>query len=85
MTITLSSDVEAKAREKAAAAGVSVESYIAHLIVEDQWQEIEDDLGDEDAETYAAVMEGLEQIERGEFRPAEEVFAEIRARRGFPR
>jgi predicted transcriptional regulator len=30
-------------------------------------------------------MEGLEQIERGEFRPAEEVFAEIRARRGFPR
>jgi predicted transcriptional regulator len=35
----------------------------------------------ESAEIRAAVMEGLEQAKRGEGRPAEDVFAELRDRR----
>jgi predicted transcriptional regulator len=36
-------------------------------------------------ETIAAVREGLEQIERGEGRPAEEVFADVRKKYRLPR
>ena len=37
------------------------------------------------AETIAGIREGLESMERGEGRPAEEVFEEIRGRHAIPR
>ena len=36
-------------------------------------------------ETKAAIDEALEQGDRGEGRPAEQVFAELHARHGIPR
>jgi hypothetical protein len=39
----------------------------------------------EHIETVAAVQEALEQVERGEGRPAEEFFEEMRAKYGIPR
>jgi len=38
----------------------------------------------EAASVRQAVAKGLEQAERGELRPAEEVFAELRAKHGIP-
>ena len=57
------------------------------LIREDEaWSEqSEESLDDKDpefAEIRAAVMEGLEQAERGEGRAAREVFAELRTKHG---
>ncbi len=37
------------------------------------------------AETLAAIKQGLEEAERGESRPAGEVFAELRAKHGISR
>ena len=84
MTITISPDVESRAREKAAFAGLSVEAYVEQLILEDEWPHSDED-DPEFEEIRAAVMEGLDQFERGEGRPAEEVFAELRAKHGIPR
>jgi len=89
MTITISPEVEAKAREKAAAEGLSVEAYVEQLILGDGWVELyepEVDKSDpEFAEIQAAVNEGLEEAERGEGQPIEEFFAEFRAKRGLSR
>ena len=38
-----------------------------------------------DPEIRAAVMEGLEQADRGEGKPAEKAFGELRAKYGIPR
>lgn len=88
MTITIASELEAQVREKARAEGLTVESYLERLIREDElWSErlggpLEE--ADPDCEEIrAAVQEGLEQAERGEGRPAQEVFAELRARYGI--
>jgi PHD/YefM family antitoxin component YafN of YafNO toxin-antitoxin module len=35
-------------------------------------------------ETIAAIREGLESAERGELKPAEQVFAEMKAKYGLP-
>ena len=90
MTITIASQLEAHVRDKARAEGVTVETYIEQLIREDEeWTEksegplCEDD--PEFAEVRAAVREGLEQADGGEGSPAEEVFAELRAKHGIPR
>ena len=45
MTITVSPNVEAQAREKAAAEGILVEAYVAKLILEDLWMEFEKRFG----------------------------------------
>ena len=87
MTITIPPDVERLALESAAAEGVSVEAYVAQLIREDEWADVEPITEDdpEFEDVRAAVMEGLEQAERGEMRPLDEVVAEIRAKYGFSR
>jgi hypothetical protein len=90
MTVTIAPQLEAQVRDKARAEGVTVETYIEQLIREDEeWTaESEEPLHENDpefAEIQAAVGEGLEQAERGEGRPAEEVFAELRAKHGIPR
>jgi prevent-host-death family protein len=38
----------------------------------------------QDEESYQALLDRLEQMERGEGRPAEKVFAEFRSRHGIP-
>jgi len=87
MTITIPPEVERIARERAADEGVAIEAYIAQLILDDELGELDlrpmDENHPEFEEVRAAVMEGLEQAERGEGRPAEEVFAELRAKHGF--
>jgi len=47
------------------------------------YEDGEDD--EEFLETKSAIDEALEQAERGEGRPAEEVFAQLRARHGISR
>ncbi len=44
---------------------------------------IEHPTDDEEADVHEAIREGLKDIEAGRYRPAEEVFAEIRAKYGF--
>ncbi len=90
MTITLSPDLAAQLSARARAEGVTVEAYLERLIREDEeWHErTEEPVGENDpefADIRASVMEGLEQAERGEGRPAEEVFTELRAKYGLPR
>jgi predicted transcriptional regulator len=90
MTITIAPQLEARVRDKARAEGVTVETYIEQLIREDEeWaEESEGPLHENDpefAEIRAAVREGLEQADRGEGSPADEVFAELRAKHGIPR
>ena len=90
MTIVISPELEAEVRYKSQAEGLSVEAYIERLIRKDEeWGEQseepidERDLHFEDVQT--AVIEGLQEAERGESRTAEEVFAELRATHGISR
>jgi hypothetical protein len=89
MKITISAELEVQLHQKATAEGLTVEAYVERLIREDAWQETtEDPLQETDPEfdeIRAAVSEGLAQAERGEGKPACEVFAELRARHGVPR
>lgn len=90
MTIRISSQLETHVREKALAQGLSVEAYIEQLIRDDERTAEEpldplDETDPEYVEIRAAVEEGLEEAERGEGRPADEVFAELRTRHGIPR
>jgi predicted transcriptional regulator len=90
VTINIAPELEGQLQEKARAEGVSVEAYIERLIREDEgWGERSEPLLDENdpefADIRAAVQEGLEQAERGEGRPANDVFGELRAKHGLSR
>jgi hypothetical protein len=90
MAILISPDLEAQAKQKASAEGLTTEAYVERLILEDEeWRELAtESLGESDAdisEIRTAVQEGLAQAERGEGRPAQEVFADLRHRHGIPR
>jgi hypothetical protein len=90
MTITIAPELEELLRERAEAQGLTIEAYVERLIREDsEWYEhIEEPLDETDPEfeeVRLAVTEGLEQAERGEGRPANEVFAELRAKHGISR
>ena len=90
MTISIAPELEAQVREKAQLEGLTVEAYVEFLIREDEgWKErVEEPLDEMDPEfeeIRAAVQEGLEQAERGESKPASEVFAELRAKYGMAR
>jgi predicted transcriptional regulator len=90
MKITISAELEAHLQHQANAEGLTVEAYVERLIREaNAWAEsIEDPLKETDpeyGEIRAAVSEGLAQAERGEGKPAREVFGELRARHGVPR
>ena len=89
MTITIAPELEAQLVETAEAEGLTVDAYIGRLIREENdWQELHEEplseSGPEFAEIRAAVHKGLEQAERGEGRPATEVFAQLRAKHGIP-
>jgi predicted transcriptional regulator len=88
MEITISSELVERARELAQAEGLTVEAYVERLIREDQeWREYAEEPLDatdpEFDEVRQAVMEGLEDIERGDSKPAAEVIAELRAKYGI--
>jgi hypothetical protein len=87
VTITISAELDAQMKEKAKAAGLTVEAYVERLIREDAaWAKtVEAPLDETDTEydeIRAAVSEGLAQAERGEGKPARDVFAGLRARYG---
>jgi hypothetical protein len=87
--ISLSADLEKELLARAAAEGLAVDAYIERLVREEEkWESFfEDPLNETDPEfreIHSAVMEGLDQAERGEGRPAEAVFAELRAKHGVP-
>jgi hypothetical protein len=90
MTIRIPAQLEATVREKARAQGVTVEAYIEQLIRDDEeWTESSEGPLQEDDPDFAkiseAVREALGQAECGDSRPAEEFFAELRAKNGIPR
>lgn len=90
MKITISAELEAQLQQKAIAEELTVEAYVERLIREDAaWVETtEEPLQETDSEfdeIRAAVSEGSAQAERGEGKPAREVFAELRTRHGVPR
>jgi hypothetical protein len=90
MDITISSELAEQARQRAQAEGLTVEAYVEQLIREDQeWKEYSEDLMDPDhpefGEVHKAVMEGLEQAERGEGESAAKTFADLRAKYGISR
>jgi Arc/MetJ-type ribon-helix-helix transcriptional regulator len=51
-------------------------SYALRLLLHEPDEEVD--------ETRAAVLQGYEQAQRGEVRPAAEVFSELRRRHGLP-
>ena len=90
MNLSISPELETQLRNKAQAEGISIEAYVERLIREDEeWDEQSepplDENGPESENIRVAVMEGLAEAERGQSRPAEEVFAELRAKHGIPR
>ncbi len=81
MNITLKAEIEKLIQEKIqrsqyATVDALVQEAVYRLIEEDE---------EELRETRAAIDEALEQSRRGEGRPAEEVFEEMRAKYGIPR
>ena len=90
MTITISAETAQRLQEKALAEGLSIEAYVEQLVREDEeWGDLSAaPLTEPDpqfSEVKATVMEGLEQAKRGEGHPAEEVFANLRAKHGISR
>ncbi|MCB1021192.1 MAG: hypothetical protein KDC27_14770 [Acidobacteria bacterium] len=88
MTITLPDELAQRLQNRALEQGVSLETLLEDLLDED-WDELSGDEEGEDeaelAEIREAVSKGLEQARRGEGRPADEVFAALRAKHGLPR
>jgi hypothetical protein len=90
MKIDISAELEAQLQQKANTKGLTIEAYVERLIREDAaWAETtEEPLQETDPEfdeIRVAVSAGLAQAERGEGKPAREVFAKLRARHGVPR
>jgi antitoxin ParD1/3/4 len=81
MDITLTPEIERLVQERIqrgqyASVDALVEEAVHRLVEEDE-EEIQ--------ETRAVIDGALEQSRRGEGRPAEEVFEEVRAKYGIPR
>ena len=88
MSITISPELEANMRERATAQGLSVDAFVERVILAelDPGHEQPLDRADpEFEEIQSVVLEGLTQLDRGEGRPAREVFAERRARHALSR
>jgi predicted transcriptional regulator len=75
MTITISAELEAKLKERAAQEGKDPDSVAEALLAAAlDWE------AQERAETIAGIQRGLEASAAGRVRPAAEVFAEMRAK-----
>jgi predicted transcriptional regulator len=75
MTITISAELEAKLKERAAQEGKDPDSVAEALL-----SAVLDWEAQERAEAIAGIQRGLEASAAGRVRPAAEVFAEMRAR-----
>lgn len=87
MTVTIPSDLQAELLQRAQQEGVSVDTYLERLIRDDvAWGERAGPLLDEQdpdfADIRSKVKQGLRQAERGEGKPAKEVFSRLRAKHG---
>jgi predicted transcriptional regulator len=75
MTITISPELEARLRERAAREGVDPDSAAEALIaLALDWE------AQERAEAIAGIQRGLEASAAGRVRPAADVFADMRAK-----
>jgi len=90
MTITIPSDLQVQLLERAREEGVSVDVYLERLIREDAaWGEYSGPVLDEADPDFGdisdKVAQGVKQAERGEGRPAKEVFTRLQAKHGLSR
>ena len=86
MNITLSPELQKRIAEKVMRGDVgSADALVEHALT--FYLEFEEGGMDEEEflETKVAIDEALEQGDRGEGRPAEHVFARLRAKHGIPR
>jgi len=86
MNITLSPELQKRIAEKVQQGDVgSADAFVEHALK--FYLEFEEGGMDEEEflDTKAAINEALEQGDRGEGRPAEQVFAQLRAKHGIPR
>jgi predicted transcriptional regulator len=75
MTITISAELEAKLKERAAQEGRDPDAVAEALLAAAlEWE------AQERAEAIAGIQRGLEASAAGRVRPAAEVFADMRAR-----
>jgi predicted transcriptional regulator len=75
MTITISAELEAKLKERAAQEAMDPEAVAEALLAAAlNWE------AQERAEAIAGIQRGLEASAAGRVRPAADVFAEMRAR-----
>jgi predicted transcriptional regulator len=75
MTITISPELEAKLKERAAQEGTAPEIVAEALLAAAlDWE------AQERAETIAGIQRGLDASAAGRVRPAADVFADMRAR-----
>jgi Arc/MetJ-type ribon-helix-helix transcriptional regulator len=86
MTITLSPELQKRIAEKVERDDIrSADALVEQALT--FYLEFEEGGMDEEEsfETKAAIDEALDQGDRGEGRPAEQVFARLRAKHGIPR
>lgn len=75
MTITISSELEARLRDRASSEGQDVHAFAETLLSAAlEWEE------QERTEAIDGIRRGLEASEAGRVRPPSEVFAEMRSR-----
>ena len=91
MAMNIPQELEDQVRAKAAQRGLTVNAYLEYLISnEDSDRELGelasgplDDSDPDFEEIRQAVREGLDDVDRGDVRPAAEFFAEIFAKHGI--
>jgi len=90
MTVTLKipDSQEKELRDIASQRGQDPEAFLLSLLDEailfGDMEPIPDDDPKEYAANVAAIQRGIESIEAGRYRPAEQVFADMKARHGKP-
>lgn len=88
MTITIDAELEARLRAKAALLGEDPNRYAVAVLTEalEQNGDLDADLSDEDkAAIRAGVERGLKAFEEGQYRRAEEFYADMSRKHGLPR
>jgi predicted transcriptional regulator len=86
MNITLSPDLQKRMAEKVERGDVGTADALAEQALNFYLDYEGSELDEEDfRDANAAIGEALKQAKRGEGRPAEEVFADLRARHGISR
>ena len=86
MNITITPELQKRVAEKVERGDVGTADALVEQALTFYLDYAESEMDEEEfRETKAAIDEALEQGQRGEGRPAEEVFADLRARYGISR